>query len=75
MPFVNIKAVKGVMSEEDKARLIAKVTDVVVEIAGGGSEEFRQGTWVVIEEIEPSHWGAGGKPADLAAVRKMTGRS
>ena len=74
MPFVSVKAVKGLMSDDEKSRMISKITDVVVEIAGNGSEDFRPGVWVVVEEIEASLWGAGGVPVDLMATRKITGR-
>ena len=35
MPFVNIKTLKGVLSEEQKAELHQRITDVMVELEGG----------------------------------------
>jgi 4-oxalocrotonate tautomerase len=74
MPFVNVKAVRGVMSITERERLIERITDVVVEVFARGREEFRPNIWVVIEEVEPGQWGSGGTTVDLAAVRRLTGR-
>jgi 4-oxalocrotonate tautomerase len=75
MPFVNVKAVRGVMSDEERRRLIARLTDVMVEVFARGNEELRPHVWVVVDEVEPGQWGAGGETVDLAAVRRATGRA
>ena len=74
MPFVNVKAVRGVMTDVERARLIERITDAVVEVFARGHEEFRPNVWVVVEEVEPGQWGSGGKTVDVAAVRRLTGR-
>ena len=74
MPFVNVKAVRGVMTDAERERLIERITDVVVEVFARGREELRPGIWVVVEEVEPGQWGSGGRPVDLDAVRRLTGR-
>ncbi|HUX87524.1 MAG TPA: tautomerase family protein [Chloroflexota bacterium] len=74
MPYVNVKAVRGVMTERERERLIERITDVVVEVFAQGNEEFRPNVWVVVEEVEPGQWGSGGKTVDVAAVRRVTGR-
>ena len=60
MPFVNIKLVDGVFSEEQKHALAADITDVMVKHEG--SEAFRDVVWVLIEELHVDGWHMGGKP-------------
>lgn len=58
MPFINVKALKGLLSTEEKAEVIAAVTDAMVRIKG---ERLRGGTWVVIEDVETDSWGIAGE--------------
>jgi 4-oxalocrotonate tautomerase family enzyme len=73
VPFVNVKAVRGVMTDAERERLIERITDVVVEVFARGREEFRPNVWVVVEEVEASHWGSGGKAVDREVARRLTG--
>jgi 4-oxalocrotonate tautomerase family enzyme len=75
MPYVNVKAVSGVMTDVERQRLVERITDVVVEVFARGREEFRPNIWVIVEEIEPGQWGSGGVTVDLAEVRRLTGRN
>ena len=59
MPFANIKLIEGVFSKEQKARLIEKITEAIVEVEGEG---MRDVTWVVIEEVKSGDWAIGGRP-------------
>ena len=59
MPFTTIKVIEGVFSKEQKAQLIEKVSNAIVEVEG---ESMRGVTWVTIEEIKPGDWAIGGKP-------------
>ena len=36
MPFINVKLIEGVFSSEQKAQIIRKLTDTMVEIEGEG---------------------------------------
>jgi phenylpyruvate tautomerase PptA (4-oxalocrotonate tautomerase family) len=59
MPFVNIRIYEG----WDKPKLdeIAKgVTDAIV----GVTKVPRELVWVVVEEVDPPLWYAGGKPGE-----------
>jgi len=58
MPFVNVKLVKGVFTEERKHAMAADLTEVMVKHEG--SEAFRVG--VLIEELHPDSWHIGGAP-------------
>jgi 4-oxalocrotonate tautomerase len=60
MPFVNVKLVEGVFSEEQKHAMAADLTDVMVKHEG--SEAFRDVVWVLIEELHPDGWHIGGAP-------------
>lgn len=58
MPFTTIKVIEGVFSNEQKAQLIEKVTEAMIEVEG---EDMRHLTWVTIEEIKKGDWAIGGK--------------
>ena len=60
MPFVNVKLVEGVFTEEEKHEMAAALTDVMVRFEG--SEAFREVVWVLIEELHPDGWHIGGRP-------------
>jgi 4-oxalocrotonate tautomerase len=56
MPLVTIDVIKDVFTPEEKAEIINKVTDAIVEIEG---EPLRGVTWVRIKEFEQGDWGIG----------------
>lgn len=60
MPFVNVKLVDGVFTEDEKHRMAAALTDVMVKFEG--SEAFREVVWVLIEELHTDGWHIGGLP-------------
>ena len=59
MPYVNIKVTGGreAPSAEQKAELIAGVTDLLARILNKNPET----TVVVIDEVDMDNWGIGGK--------------
>ena len=57
MPFVEVKSIQGVFSEDEKARVIKETTEVFARMKG---EEFAAGTWVVVNELGNGDWGEGG---------------
>ena len=59
MPHVNIKVTGGreAPSAEQKAELIAGVTDLLARILNKNPET----TVVVIDEVDMDNWGIGGK--------------
>ncbi len=59
MPFTTVKVIEGVFSKEQKAQLIDKITEAMIEVEGEGMREL---TWVVIEEVKSGDWAIGGKP-------------
>ena len=68
MPLVTIDVIKDVFSPEEKAEIINKVTDAIVEIEG---EPLRGVTWVRIKEFEQGDWGIGGQLLTAKAVQEM----
>jgi 4-oxalocrotonate tautomerase len=68
MPLITVNLIENVFSAEEKANMITKLTDAMVEIEG---EAMRPVTWVKIEDIPEGQWGIGGKALTAAMVRAM----
>lgn len=67
MPFASIKITREPRAtSEQKAALIRRVTDAIVEILDKDPET----TFVVIEEIDTDAWGVGGEPATVWRARR-----
>lgn len=58
MPYVNIRITREGATAEQKARLIAGVTDLLVDVL----DKSAATTFVVIDEVELEDWGVGGLP-------------
>lgn len=56
MPYVKIELIEGV-SREQKAELVAEVTQLFVDRLGKRPEQV----FVVIQEISPDDWGVAGR--------------
>ena len=73
MPFINIKVLKGTLSNEKKGEMIKRVSETVAEIEASPSpkDNLVPYTWCVIEEVDFENWGIGGNqvtPEMLQAV-------
>jgi len=73
MPFINIKVLKGTLSDEKKAEMIKRVSETVAEIEAIPSpkDSLLGYTWCVLEEVDFGHWGVGGNaitPEVLQAI-------
>ena len=60
MPYINIKITREGATREQKAQLIAGVTDLMVRVL----DKSPATTFVVIDEVELVDWGIGGLPVD-----------
>lgn len=60
MPYVNIKITREGATREQKAKLIAGVTDMLRDVL----DKTPAKTFVVIDEVEMEDWGVGGLPVD-----------
>lgn len=68
MPLVDIEVIEGVFDDAQKAKLIEKVTNAMVEVEG---ENLRGVTWVRVKEVRSGHWGIGGQTPTAADIRAM----
>jgi 4-oxalocrotonate tautomerase len=60
MPIVSVKTVKGLLSPEKKAELHRKLTELLVEIEGGGNPGFAKFVVVSITEEPAENFSGGG---------------
>lgn len=56
MPYINIKVTDEQVTKEQKQKLIAGATQLVVDILGKNPET----THVIIEEVPIDNWGVNG---------------
>jgi 4-oxalocrotonate tautomerase len=68
MPLIQVKAIKGVFSEEQQREMVEKLTDTMVSIEG---EPLRPYTLVLFEEIPSGGWGVGGNALSTADVKAL----
>lgn len=71
MPLVNVEVLEKVFTPEQKKKIIADITNVMVAIEG---EPFRSVTWVKINEVREGLWGIGGHPLTLEDVAQIRNR-
>ncbi|MCD8478075.1 MAG: 4-oxalocrotonate tautomerase family protein [Sulfurospirillum sp.] len=64
MPYVNIKITKEGASKEQKEKLIAGVTQLLVDVLGKNPAT----TVVTIDEVDMDNWGIGG--VQVSELRK-----
>ncbi len=72
MPYVNIKVTREGVTPEQKAQLIAGVTQLLVDVL----DKSPATTFVVIDEVALEDWGIGGLPVEAYrdTIRTGTGR-
>ncbi|MCB1552665.1 MAG: tautomerase family protein [Xanthomonadales bacterium] len=68
MPLVDVHAIKGVFTKQQKQEIITRITDAMVGIEG---EALRGVTWVRIIEVNEGEWAIGGQPLTAAMVHQM----
>ncbi len=56
MPFVHLRITRDGVTTEQKARVVAEITDTLGRVLGKRPEH----THVVIEEVDPDNWGFAG---------------
>lgn len=73
MPFINIKVLKGTLSEEKKKEMISRVTETVAEIEARPfpKEKLLPYSWCIIEEVDMQNWGIGGKPVTPEMLKAL----
>lgn len=75
MPLISIKVLKGMLSEEKKKEMIARVSEVVAEIEARPypKEKLVPHTWCLIEEVDMAGWGIGGNPITPEMLKAVLG--
>lgn len=68
MPLVTIDVIEDVFTPDQKADLIDKVTEAMIEVEG---ENMRQVTWVRINEVKGGDWAIGGQKLSAAHVHAL----
>lgn len=71
MPLVDIEVIEGVFDTAQKAQMIEKVTNAMVEVEG---EAMRGVTWVRVKEVRSGQWGIGGNTPSAADIKAMAAR-
>jgi len=68
MPYVQVKAIEGVFTPEQKQEILTRITETMVDIEG---EAMRPVTWVTIEEVASGVWSIGGKALTTQDVKDL----
>lgn len=68
MPFATVKVIEGVFTPEEKRRLISNVTEAIVSVE---SENLRDKTVVILEEVKSGDWGIGGQALSAEDVQRI----
>ena len=68
MPFINVKLIENVFSDQQKQDIVERLTDAMVAIEG---ETMRGVTWVVIDEVKSGDWAIGGQALTTEAVQQL----
>ena len=71
MPFIDVKVMEGVLTDEQKRAIARGVTDVFAEAVG---ERARAVTWVVIQDVASGQWTMGGNPVTTEGVKELLRR-
>ena len=56
MPFVNVRTVKGLLTDQQRSELQERISQVMLEVEGKGNPDFKKYIMVLIEEHEPAAW-------------------
>lgn len=78
MPFVHLQTVEGLLGPAQKAELMERFTQALIDIEGGGDPALRQHVWIVIDERPATDWQLGPlrpTPAQIQALAAQRGRA
>ena len=56
MPYVNVRITKDGATSQQKAQIVAEITDTLKRVLGKNPEH----THIIIDEIDPENWGYAG---------------
>jgi 4-oxalocrotonate tautomerase len=64
MPYVNVRIIRGDVTADQKAQVVAEITQTLQRVLG----KHPKHTHVVIDEVDPENWGFAG-----ALASRLTG--
>ena len=70
MPYVNVRITRDGVTREQKATVIAEITDTLQRVLGKKPEL----THVVIDEIDTDNWGFAGETTTVVRARESANR-
>ena len=56
MPYINVRITRDGVTAEQKAQIVAEMTDTLRRVVGKKPEH----THIIIDEVEPENWGYAG---------------
>ena len=56
MPYINVRITRDGVTAEQKAQIVAEMTDTLRRVLGKRPEH----THIIIDEVEPENWGYAG---------------
>jgi len=68
MPLIQVKVIENVFTDDQKAQIVASLTDAMVAIEG---ERMRPVTWCLIEEVRSGDWAIAGNPLTTSDVHAL----
>jgi 4-oxalocrotonate tautomerase family enzyme len=73
MPLINVKVLKGALSDEKKREMVARLSEVVAEIEARPypKEKLLPHVWCIIDEIEFSNFAIGGQSVTPEMVKAI----
>jgi 4-oxalocrotonate tautomerase len=60
MPVIEVKLYDRRVTDESVPKMIEALTNALHETSGAAKEHIQ----VIIQGVEPSHWGKAGKPSE-----------
>lgn len=72
MPFIQVKVIENVFTEDQKKQIVQGLTDALVQIEG---ENMRPVTSCVIEEVRSGSWAIAGNALTTVDVKALAAGS
>lgn len=72
MPYVNVRLMENVLTDEQKEQIADEFTDTLLRVIG---EEVRPVTWVLVDDITSGQLTIGGQRITTDAVKQMLGKA
>jgi 4-oxalocrotonate tautomerase family enzyme len=59
MPLIEVKLYDQRVNQDTVPKIIESLTDALHESSGAAREHI----WVIVEGVDPKHWGVAGNPS------------